>query len=389
MFLKIFINEMMGTKFRMIKLLLVMVITFTLLAMSINSIESQIISSDMPDVELSGINNSPILQYEMYTEISPIYELFTLMNTENYFEIYPSVIRACISIQSSTLKQMTIYIEALDENYMNKHLKKDLVEGVFPSNDKEIVIGRYFKEYFDLNVGDFIGKEAFSLHNDMGSILFNLSMDLNNQDYKDYKIVGVVENDDLNFTMIRLYNGTIKANHMLVYFTGNDSEVQYQDLSDMATQNGLNTLIGTVKDNFLIKKNMKLNQNLSIAITIIIFLAILILTVLYVMKGINRKVGILKSLGIQDRIIIKIFANGFAILLSVSLIISIGIIKLIYYFINKDLNEYYGFNIEKFKYSFLSIGSQVAFMIIGYFIIFITIKIRTSRISPRECITKI
>jgi predicted lysophospholipase L1 biosynthesis ABC-type transport system permease subunit len=112
------------------------------------------------------------------------------------------------------------------------------------------------------------------------------------------------------------------------------------------------------------------------------------LIISYLVKGINKKIGILKALGIKDSIIIKIFVGGLAWVSTVALSISILVVFVINYFINKQLSNFLGFSVTRYKITGNVLAYQVLIAIVLFAVIFFIIKYKTTRISPKVCINK-
>lgn len=387
MYRNIFVREFMGTKLRMARLSVIMIMVYVLLSISLSLFLDNKAMNNVADVELRGTNKSSEITYEMYNDIDPIFNFFTEMDDNNDFNIYPVISRTLVTMQVSPLKKVDLTIQAYEDKYLKDHLINKLIEGRLPENSKEIIIGGYFQKHYDLKVGDLLGSTVLQGTSGL-SMLFNISL-YDNNTFEDYKIVGVISDDDLNFSIVRQYDGNIKPNRMFIYFNNNHSYKKYTEIAELAAEQGLNSLIGGQKDNYIIKKNASLNYIMTTVYISLLFITILMFTIMYIMKGTNRKIGILKALGIQDKVIIKIFANGFYILLTFSMLISVIIVNIIFYFMNKSINNFYGFDVNTYQYSWNIIITKIIYSLICYVMILVLIKLRTLMVTPKECITKI
>lgn len=387
MYRSIFVREFMGTKLRMVRLVIIMIMVYVLLSVSSSLFMNNKAMKDVADVELRGTNKSSEITYEMYKDIEPVYNFFTGMDANNDLDIYPVISRTLVTVQASPLKKVDLNIQAYEKDYFVRHLESKLIEGKLPENNKEIIIGGYFQKFFELNVGDLLGRTLLQGPNDL-NMIFNISL-YDNDTYEDYKIVGIIADEDLNFSIVRLYDSNIEPNRMLIYFNNDKSYEKYAEIAEEAAKQGLSSLIGGQKDNYIVKKNARMNYILTAVFISLIFITILMFTIMYIMKGTNRKIGILKALGIQDKVIVKIFANGFYVLLTFSMIISVVIVNIIYYFMNKSINSFYGFDINTYQYSLNVIALKIIYSLICYIMIYVLIKLRTLMVTPKECITKI
>lgn len=384
----IFIHEFIGAKSKLYRLTFIMTFVFVLISLSTTFI---IVNNNMnhsADIELYGTDVSRTLTYNMYQDIQPVYEFFTNEEYLDYFDVYPAIYRFCFSNYVSPLTNVQFDIYAYGDDYLNHYLKDNVISGRLPENNSEVVVGAHFQKYFDLKVGDTIGDKFLTL-NSPGAIMFNISLDESKEIFDAFKITGVIADEKLNFSIVRRFDESFIPNQLLIYYKNSTSDIKYHEAIQAAKELGLNKLIGHEINNYSVKMNHDLRQIMSYSMIAFLFLIMLLLCIMYIMKGTNKKIGILKALGIEDRVIISILANGFLKLLVKSLIFAVVISNIIYFLLNLTVNNYYGFAINTYGYSWTSFVIQTSFSLLSYLAILIMIKYRTLWIKPKECITKL
>lgn len=369
--IKVFVREFMVTKLRLVRLLLILTTVFALISISITLLNLGK-NKESADLEFCGIAKTFDDAGDMYQEIDGLYQFFITMDTNKDFSIYPVVSKYGATIDVSSFTNEIVEIHEFTDEYMLKYMKNSMIEGRLPSNSNEIVIGKYLKKYYQLNVGDELGNHNINLGNQIS-----------------YKIVGILAEDTYNYSIIRQYNTGAKPNKMLIYFNHTQSKDTYKEISTLAAENGLNFLIGSQADRFIWKESDRIFRMFMEILLAMIFFASLMFVVMYLIKGTSRKIGILKALGIKDNVIISIYANGLFILFSISLLFSIGVANIIYYIMNNSISNLYGFKIRIYHYTWHIFIIQLIFMLVSYMIIYVFIKLRTLRISPKDCMASI
>ena len=387
MFRKIFINVFFEKKRILISIMTIItaLLSYVGIQVAYYSNKASILSS--PDFVVYG-------QGDIYG--SKGYELFNetygLRNDTkevlgNDIKVYDMVVRNIVTKSCSGFFQKIDYwIYGLDDSFFNDIIKKELKEGRLPDKNKnEAVIGSYAANYFKLKVGDKI------------KIPITLNKDMNEKDNEKYIVTGII-NENADFFKSGIFiskntfekeNGMVKENAVIGYFKEassiNKYKVSYSKLNELFKKYN----IGTISENFHNKMDIKRNIIFNIFSVFLVITVILSLIILYLMKGIKKKIGLLKALGVSDKYILKVFIGGLAIVLIVSTILSTIITLLATIYINKSISSFLGFNIHLISVNSIVLEVEAAIMAIQIVIIYILIKIISSRISPIDSMTKL
>lgn len=396
MYIKIFTREFLGNKKNLILFFIIMCIIFTIVGIQtvfINDSRKNLLS---PDVELSGQNVSEGISFSLYKPIDDIYEKINELNKDNNISLVKSIKRNIISIENnSSLNKVMYTLDGYEEAFINSKLSNYISDGRLPLEGKnEVLVGSYIKNAFQLKLGDTIGDKSYKVGKLEGiQIPTTLNEDNENLELENYKIVGIIDEsaEYFNNSIVVPYNfnGDIKPNKILLYFNSKNASDTYTAIINELTNNKMKTSLGNVTENFRSKQNIIQNLIINIVLLAGISIVIIYLIISYLVKGINKKIGILKALGIRDSIIIKIFIGGLACVASVALSTSILILYVINYFINKGLSDFLGFRVTRFKITSDVLACQVLIAIVLFTAIFLIIKYKTTKISPKMCINKV
>lgn len=385
MYKKIFYRELIGKKRILYSIFLVFLFIYAIIAFLTHNFEEQLNKNNMPAAEYCGIvdvnmQSKDLKELKDYIESNESYSNIKVVSCMN---------SSILTMSSGPLYSVNLDVNAFKDEYLNKKVKSMLSEGRLPQNSKEILVGNYFLKYFGLNLGDNIGKSPL-YHKDrvvLGYLHLELDKDFDIEQLKDYKIVGIIDNEYYKFSIIRRYEPNYKSNKILFYFKNSNGYEQYESMSDDYN-------IGLMKNKLVGKQSLFYNISKTVSlistmiIEIVILFVIIILVLMYLTKGMKKKVGILKSLGINDKTIIKIFASNLLYLLIIIDIISIGVTFLIFNLLNNSINSYYGFVINTYQLSVLNIIVNVCFTLITYISIIVCIKLRTIKTTPKNSILR-
>lgn len=393
MYKKIFIKEFMGNKKNLIMLFIIMSAIFTIVGVQIVFLNASKITLIYPDVEIkgasSGVDGS--IPYSLYRPIDELYDKWSETIEQEDISSYKSIRRSIISIESGLSMNKVMYtVEGLEEDYINSELNNYVTEGRLPQiNKNEVLIGSHIKHAFQFEVGDMIGKHIYKLAS-IDGVGLPISLEESVEELYEYKITGILDDtiDYFQDSIIVPYNfeGGIKPNVMFLYFNSKQAgEIYKNSVQELRENNALNQM-GSVSEHFHTKQSMikQIINNLGTLITSALIIIYLVIS--YLVKGLSKKIGILKALGMKDKVIIKIFLGGLLGISAISLIISESLVFLLCYVSNKDLSEFLGFETSKYKITANVIMSQGAVAAILAIAIFGIIKYKTSRISPKESI---
>lgn len=379
---RIFIKEFLGKKSTTVFLILAFLSINIILAFITNSLLNQFDGAKRPDVVVYGKANQEMVYMNIANEI----DYFLENDTNNYFHIFPCKAVQCLEVTQSPMKKANIEINAFKSDYLKKHVQSMLSEGRLPEKDNEVLAGNYFLNYFSLKNGDNIGTEV--LFDNRGEPTMLLNLDIGNpevefMDFKEFKVVGVVKNPTYQFTVIRTFEKDYQPNKMLIYFNnGKASLEKFKELRDDLEIDIPSNNFGSYSIQYNEGENLSLI--VSFSVQLLVFLIISMLIILYITKGMKKKIGILKSLGIKDKSVINLIAKNFLIFIVVIDFIALGITNVLFTLLNKSIDDFYGFQVNTFAITRDVLLVNIVFNVLLSIIIFVSVKVRTTKSTPKE-----
>lgn len=106
------------------------------------------------------------------------------------------------------------------------------------------------------------------------------------------------------------------------------------------------------------------------------------------MRGINKKIGLLKALGLPEKNIIKIFCGGLLFITIISIGVSFGCEIGVVMYMNSKASTFYGFPVSEYFMNRYSVLSVVGLNIINMLTASFTVIWLGKRVSPREAMLK-
>lgn len=303
-------------------LLLVSTPTYLILKqVSVMTVESP--SIDVPDIEITGGIEGEKDSEAVYGGIDNLVTQLEALHHDT--EMYRMVMRNLYTF-SSPFYQVSFRIYGTEKQFLNRK-KKQLAYGTVPSQGrKEILAGYNAATFYKLEVGDVINEE-------MG---FNLR-----EGQDEYIVSGILSEDDKyfgdGFFLLKEdfpYSETnTQDNVIMIYTSGKQS---YKDISDDIDKLKSEFVNEKYVDNYK-KNNRGQRQDVKQHLLILgVSFILLELLYLYISKGMEKKAGIVKALGIPDRLILAICSLGFLALTILSSVVAL-VLSLLFLNIKQEL----------------------------------------------------
>jgi hypothetical protein len=268
-----------------------------------------------------------------------------------------------------------------------------LKEGSYPvANNKEVLIGNYFAQMIDVSVGDYIGKDEYTLSSmEHVKIPICLEQNLNNYEFEEYRVTGIIDErmSDFNYSVVLPYiqkDSVLGTNTVELYFSNDDDVKVYRQFIEKIRNS--KTSIGFVSENYMLKSNLRSEMILNALFSISFATMIIYLLLIYLCKGIDKKLGLLKSFGIKNRTITRVFAGGISGMVLISFVANIVIIKAICYIRNLQLMKFVGLTVEKYTYDYKVFLIQLAICVLIVLLVWVGIFTRIKSTPPNKCMQK-
>lgn len=388
---KLFIKEYIGSVKKMILFSSIVVIFLTAVGlMWINMLVNSTSNSEA-DVIICGQRDEYSYGFKLYDSIPDIILAAQVMD-KDYIDVVPSVTRNIISIQNgNSLQNVMCTVKGYDEHFIKKQFV--FTKGREPKPEKkEVALGSNIAQMLNISVGDTIGESEVEIAGIDGvGIALTLESDLEDFQFENYTVVGIIDENlkDLSYSFLIPYSesdSSIIPNTLELYFKNDAAINEYKDFIEVCSKNQIS--IPNVSERFETKKNIKNQTMMSMFVIVIFSIFIIYLLIAYLCKGIGRKLGLLKSFGIKNSTIVKMFAGGLSVLVGVSYVISVVFVNVICYFQNMQLSELLGYSVNRYAYTLRVYTVQ--FVLSCVFVLWvwgiIYWKIKTT--SPKLCMSK-
>ncbi|HEY9059124.1 MAG TPA: FtsX-like permease family protein [Pseudobacteroides sp.] len=387
MFRKIFINVLFENKKILIAFSSILVILFVYIGVQVMFATSQLTQLAMPDIEITGkLDSDGLLRYKLYNDQSGLSSKLKELYNKDY-NIYPVVSRNILSNQSTTMSfKVNYWIYGVENNFFDDQLKGYIKDGRMPKpGEKETLIGNYAAHYYKVKVGDKI------------KIPVTLKKDYEKSDISTYTVSGILD-DNIDYFKGAIFisrdtyesinsNKTVE-NLVLIYSKKSIDSKEYEKIYNSFIGLKADYNIGQINANFYQKDTSK--RNVIINIIFVLFMSVIIVFLLlsYLMKGITKKIGLLKALGISDSYIIKTFLGGLSVTVVFATLLSIISGYIVKTYINKKISEFLEFSVSYYSINKYVILFTLAMSLLMFIVIFVIIKLKSSRISPRDAMLK-
>lgn len=260
---------------------------------------------EIPDIEIIGgwgNEDTDAEAEEMRVSIKELAEQLEEISDQGT-EIYSMIARDLYTF-TSPFYNVTFRIYGSEKNFFER-FEGQLAYGTLPHEGKrEVLVGNNAASYYHLNVGDVINEKV------------ELDIGTGNEEYI---VSGIMEEDDRYFgngfyllkENFHSFREIPEDNMVMIYASGKQT---YKKIAGSLDKLNAEKAFGTYVDNFKVKASEKNKFAVNIAYASIGSLLVLELVYLYISKGLEKKVGIIKALGIPDSRVLIICCLGFAVL---------------------------------------------------------------------------
>lgn len=382
---KLFVSILFSKK--SILVLYIMVIIFLLTFLNFRLIESYntMQQADMPDIVVKGkMDADGELKYKYYNDISDLADqLKSKLNGD--IKIYSIVARSMMTERDPLTNNFIEYtIYGVSNEYLQNVLNKNIQNGsALENGGQQLLMGSYAKNYYDLKIGDKVNQPITLkkdwLQEDIG--LYQLSGELSNQ--MSYFKGGIfLSREDFE----EKYG---KLNDNMIFIYVNDKN-KYNEALDLLQNIKMNDdSIGTINMNYYEKHSIIKNTILNCVSIGILSIIIILLLVSYLMKGSSKKIGILKALGMPNKILVSVFNGGMMIVLFLSMFLAFFTTEVLAMIYNSYLSNFYGFRVKEFTFNFYCILADLILIFICFGALLMRVYRLTMKTSPKAAMQKI
>lgn len=364
-----------------------MVIIFLLTFLNFRLIDSYntMQQADMPDIVVKGkMDADGELKYKYYNDISDLADqLKSKLNGD--IKIYSIVARSMMTERDPLTNNFIEYtIYGVSNEYLQNVLNKNIQNGsALENGGQQLLMGSYAKNYYDLKIGDKVNQPITLkkdwLQEDIG--LYQLSGELSNQ--MSYFKGGIfLSREDFE----EKYG---KLNDNMIFIYVNDKN-KYNEALDLLQNIKMNDdSIGTINMNYYEKHSIIKNTILNCVSIGILSIIIILLLVSYLMKGSSKKIGILKALGMPNKILVSVFNGGMMIVLFLSMFLAFFTTEVLAMIYNSYLSNFYGFRVKEFTFNFYCILADLILIFICFGALLMRVYRLTMKTSPKAAMQKI
>jgi len=373
---KIFINIFFEKK----RILVAFVSIFTLLLLysgvQLIFLTQQSAQVAIPDFQINGrVGDDGVFYYHMYNDMDGLSDDVKKL-VGNDMRIYGVTVRNLLTMEDAKTFQKIYYmVYGVEDAFFSNEFENCLKSGKLPKpGEKEAVIGSYAARYFKVNVGDKL---------DVG---VTLNKEIKDSDSMQYVVSGIL-NDNIEYfkggifiskeTFEKNNNTEVKENLLLSYFKDSNSIKTYDRINKDLMDLNQKYKFGSISVNYEQKYNIKKNIIITIVSVLCISSVILFLLISYLLKGIT------------DGYITKTFVGGLALIILISTVFAVIGVNVAKILLNQSVSSFLGYQVEQFFVSqyiyllLLSLGLALFIMV------YLMIKLTSSRISPRDAMLKL
>lgn len=278
------------------------------------------------------------------------------------------------------------FVYGMPDECISNYIAPYLSKGRLPeTGKKEAVIGYYFAQRFDIDIGETIPQAI------------TLSEQWTDDDIDTYIVSGILKENVSGY-----YNGSTIISRDTWNSFGLESEdnmiIAYFDsgIEDSRSEEIFLEINGIAKDyrspegrmNYLNKTYSKRQIIVSFTFNMLISFLLIFVLASYAMKGITPKIGLLKATGMSPKTILGTFLLGVFLIVLVSSMCGVGLTTLAIFFMNQYVSEFYGFTVVQYSFNnwtFIMIGLEMLILTLSLFII---LGVKCLRISPKIAMTK-
>ncbi|WP_438433044.1 ABC transporter permease [Gorillibacterium sp. sgz500922] len=328
-----------------------------------------------PDLAIAGQSDSDgVIRFRFYKQL-PGLEADLKQNLPTQVQTYGVVMRNILSTQNvKTLEKVEYSVIGVQPGFFSSQLAHSLKEGTLPAaGKKEAVLGAFAARYYQVKVGDRLPP------------MVTLREDLDESVTADFTVSGIL-NDDVTY-----FRGAVIVsrdlfpaqtdNAVIAYFKG------HTDISRIGT--ALESLIsrfpvGSVQSFYETKRETQRSAILHMAVIGAGALLMAWLLITTFMKGMTRKIGLMKALGVPNRVLRKINLLGFGSLIAACFLTGLAGTYAVKWSFDRSMSRVYGFSVEYYRMNGLTILSLLLMACLLFVILFGMIHFKGSRISPRS-----
>lgn len=379
---KIFINIFFEKK--NILLVYISVITLFTIFLGIQTIffGNQLEQSIYPDMELYGApDEDGVMRYKLYNDIGDVPDKLE-KELESGVRFQNVILRNLLTV-SDNFNIVEYRVCGMD-NQDIKLLEKNIKSGQIPkTGEKGVLLGSYAARYFNVDVGD--------------KMEIKISLDKDNMGAPEgeYYVSGIL-NDNMQF-----YKGSIivsketwsmehqevKDNMLYLYI---DNDEAYKNVVE--TINRLDepdTAFINIMNNYDSAATARNSIISNILVICVISLIVIVLLFFFLMRGMVKKIGLLKALGLPEKIIIKIFCGGLLMITISAILISFVCEYGVVLYMNMQAAEFYGFEVQAYSVNKYAVIAVLALNLVNMIASASTVIWYGKKVSPREAMLKI
>ncbi len=341
--------------------------------------------ADIPDIVVKGkMDDDGELKYKYYNDMPDL--VYTLRNKlDGNVKIYSVIARSMMTDKDPLTNNFIEYtIYGVSNDFFNNVLNRNIQYGhAIEDGNQQILMGSYAKNFYNVDIGDVVYQPITLkqdwMQEDIG--LYSLSGELSNQlSYFKGGIFLLRENFEEQY-------GQLDDNLVFIYVDDKESYDKTLDL--LQTIKMTDPSIGTINMNYYEKHSIIKNTVISCAFLAALSIVIILLLVSYLMKGSAKKIGILKALGMSNRIVISVLNGGMLVVLLLSMLLSLVLTEIVAIAYNQYLSNFYGFRVREFTLNPYCVLVDIVFICICFAALFIRVYFLTVRTSPRAAMQKI
>ena len=378
---KLFFREFMEKKGIVVFLAVVLTASFVLSGMEYVLFDASIDNGYRPDVFLHGTTARSVYTYYDDTEDALAY---INSHAGDAIRAVPCVTRNIISCtEKNGYNTVNYTVKGYSPDYIRESLSGYLAEGRMPEQgSREIAVGSRFAKVMQLSVGDRIEGQTVQIGT-IGEISLFAALEESPdiEHLEPYTVCGIISDKCtfLEYAAVAANGANVKPNTVELFFRSDQAQTAYRKLLDEMPDG----MIGGVEEFYAAKREKTVSLLLHAASIASAILMIIYLVISLLLKGLNRKLSVMKAVGVTDQYIVSSFFGGFAALIVLSALVAAGLVMLLVLFMNRQYAEFMGADFQKFRTDFMLI---LVLFGMGLFIslnLLAILRYKIARVNPK------
>jgi ABC-type lipoprotein release transport system permease subunit len=386
---KLLIHEFFENKKVIIRFLIIFTILFSAMSFQVINANNEIVASiSQPDIVYTGTmyqSEDGKYPFIWYNDLGEGFEEYVDDTVKGEAAIYSAACRSLYNYYDEfTGIGFSGYVYGFDDAFIEEKLSPYIIEGKLPTvGEKEALVGAYFAERFGITVGDAIPQAI------------TLSKQWDESDIDNYIVSGILnENVSAYFVGSAIISRETfenvrgkENNNFLIGYYRSQNEQRNRELFVEMNHTSSDYGVPEGRYNYSQKTFAKYQIYVASGILFIAGFAMISIMIAYIIKGIDRKIGLLKAIGLSTSSLMKYFVGGFSAVIGMAVALATVVISVATRVMNQYISNFYHFSVHTYMLNWNVLG-LVAFVGASMVLIMcVLIRQKCVGISPQKAMS--